>query len=212
VIRAFILVALKFGIKMDYPLDLLKGVRMDLEVKEYENFDDLYVFCYRVAGVVGLMMTQVLGYRSEAAFPYAEKLGIAMQLTNILRDIQEDKNMGRIYIPLVELRQYGVTQQDVIQEKMTENFRQLIKFQVERANQYYQEANIGIPMLRTESQFAIYTASQIYRGILRKIETRNYNPFAGRVFVPLRRKLIILLREILRTKISIFREYFLPAR
>jgi len=179
-----------------------------LEIKEYENFDDLYVFCYRVAGVVGLMMTSVLGYRTEAAFQYAEKLGIAMQLTNILRDIQEDKNMGRIYIPLTEFRQFGVKKQDIFNENFTDNLRDLIKFQVERAYRYYQEANIGIPMLMRESQFAIYAASQIYRGILRKIEIRNYNPFGGRVFVPLRRKLAILLREILRTKVLRFHDSF----
>ncbi|MBN2093636.1 phytoene/squalene synthase family protein [candidate division KSB1 bacterium] len=210
VIRAFILVAQKFGIKMEYPLDLLKGVRMDLEIKEYENFDDLYVFCYRVAGVVGLMMTSVLGYRTEEAFQYAEKLGIAMQLTNILRDIQEDKNMGRIYIPLTELRQFGVKKQDIFNENFTDNVRNLIKFQVDRAYRYYQEANIGIPMLMRESQFAIYAASQIYRGILRKLEIRDYNPFGGRIFVPLRRKLAILLREILRTKLLSIRDYFFP--
>lgn len=208
VIRAFILVAQRFGIKMDYPLNLLKGVRMDLEFKEYENFDDLYVFCYRVAGVVGLMMTSVLGYRTEEAFTYAEKLGIAMQLTNILRDIQEDKSMGRVYIPLDELRQFGVNKQDIFAENLTDNLRELIKFQVQRAYRYYQDANVGIPMLMRESQFAIYAASQIYRGILLKIETRNFNPFGGRVFVPLRRKLTILIREILRTKVTLFRDSF----
>ena len=92
---------------------------MDVRQTRYKTFDELSLFCYRVAVVVGLMMTYILGYKDERAFRYAEQLGVAMQLTNILRDIKEDKEMGRLYIPQTDLAQFGVTEQDIFNEKMT---------------------------------------------------------------------------------------------
>ncbi len=201
IIRAFILVAKAYGIPIAYPLDLLKGVTMDVQQTRYKTFDELSLFCYRVAAVVGLMMTSVLGYKDERAFDYAKQLGIAMQLTNILRDVKEDKEMGRLYIPQTDLAEFGVTEQDIFNEKMTPQLRALMKFQVERADGYYTEAMPGIPLLKTESQYAIYSAAKIYRGILRKIEECDYNPFLSRVFVPSIQKIKILLHEGLRTKV-----------
>ena len=195
IIRAFILVAKAYAIPIAYPLDLLNGVAMDLQQTRYKTFDELSLFCYRVAAVVGLMMIHVLGYKEERAFGYAKQLGIAMQLTNILRDIKEDKEMGRLYIPQTELGQFDVKEQDIFNEKMTPQLRALMKFQVERADQYYTEAMPGISLLKTESQHAIYSAAKIYRGILRKIEEHDYNPFLGRVFVPSIQKIRILLHE-----------------
>jgi len=203
ILKPFIIVALRYGIPIEYPLELLKGVLMDIKATRYQTFDDLYLFCYRVAGVVGLMMTYVLGYKSCNAFHYAEKLGIAMQLTNILRDIKEDKNMGRIYLPLEELARFGVSEDDIMNERMTPNFRQLMQFQVERAHQYYEQADKGIPMLERKAQFAIYSASKIYQGILRKIEARDYNSFMGRVFVPQMKKFGILVQEIIATRLPL---------
>ncbi len=208
IIKPFIVVAKKYGIPVEYPLDLLRGIQMDIEITRYETFDQLYVFCYRVASVVGLMMTHVMGYKDDKAFDYAEKLGVAMQLTNILRDVKEDKEMGRIYLPQEELRQFGITEEDVINEIFNEKFRRFVKFQVDRAHDYYYEANKGISMLNTESQFAIYSASKIYQEILRKIEGRDYNPFLGRVFVPLIKKFAILMQEVLRTRALMLRERF----
>ncbi|MDZ7291805.1 MAG: phytoene/squalene synthase family protein [candidate division KSB1 bacterium] len=202
IVLPFIVVAQRHGIPIQYPLDLLRGVQMDVEITRYRNFDELHVFCYRVAAVVGLMMTHVLGCENEEAFGYAEKLGIAMQLTNILRDIQEDKDLGRIYLPLDELEAYGCSENDILEERMTPAFRNLMIFQVNRAHSYYEQASRGIPMLARESQFAIYSASRIYRGILKRIEARDYNPFLGRVFVPEHRKLGILLQEIFRTRFA----------
>ena len=210
VIRAFILVAKSYGIPMAYPLDLLKGVAMDVQRTRYKTFDDLSLFCYRVAAVVGLMMTHVLGYKDDLAFDYAKQLGIAMQLTNILRDIKEDKDMGRIYLPQTNLVQFGVSERDILEEKMTPRLKALIKFQVERADRYYTEAIPGISLLNTDSQYAIYSAAKIYRGILRKIEARDYNPFLGRVFVPSIQKFGILLHEGLRTKVLSAQEKLLP--
>ena len=210
IIRAFILVAKAYDIPIEYPLDLLKGVAMDVQQVRYETFDALSLFCYRVAAVVGLMMTHVLGYKDERVFGYAEQLGTAMQLTNILRDIKEDKEMGRLYIPQTDLAAFGVTEHDIFNEKMTPQLRALMKFQVERADHYYTEAMPGISLLKTESQYAIYSAARIYRGILRKIEARDYNPFLGRVFVPSSQKIKILLHEGLRTKVLSAQEKLFP--
>ena len=200
IVKPFVATALQFDIPLDYPLDLIEGVKMDLSVNRYQTFDDLYVFAYRVAGVVGLMMTHIMGYSSELAFPYAEKLGIAMQLTNILRDVQEDKEMNRIYLPQEEMEAYGVTEADIMAERDSDGLRQLIKAQVDRAHDIYVDAHPGIGMLASESQFAIYAASKLYRGILHKIEAREYNPFQGRVFVPGRNKLSVLVKELVRTR------------
>ena len=208
ILKPFIFVAKKYRIPIEYPLDLLKGVQMDIEASRYETFDVLYVFCYRVASVVGLMMTHIMGYKDNHAFKYAEKLGIAMQLTNILRDVQEDKEMGRIYLPLEDLRRFGITEEDIINEKFDKKFRQLIKFQVDRAHNYYEESSKGIPMLNTDSQFAIYSASKIYQGILSKIEARGYNPFLGRVYVPLGKKFSILMGEVMRTRVRMVKEKY----
>lgn len=173
---------------------------MDADFNGYERYEDLHLFAWRVAGVVGLMMTCLLGYRDESAFPYAEKLGIAMQLTNILRDIQEDKALGRIYLPAEELRRFGVTPEELVAERMSPQLHALMEFQVERAHACYAEAEPGIALLDRESRFAIYTASRLYQSILRKIELAGYNPFTGRVFVPTPQKLAILLQEFVRRR------------
>jgi phytoene synthase len=204
VIKPFIAVALHYHIPITYPLELIEGVWMDTHIVRYQTFEDLYLFCYRVAGVVGLMMTYILGYTNKQALLHAEKLGIAMQLTNILRDIKEDKQIGRLYLPVDELIQFGCTEENVFQEKITDNFRRLMQFQIKRAHHYYEEANKGIPMLDKDAQFAIYSASKIYRSILRKLEMRNYNPFLGRVYVSQGKKIGILLEQLLRTKLLSF--------
>ena len=211
ILRPFIVVAQRYHIPLEYPLDLLRGVQMDLQNARYENFEALYVFCYRVAAVVGLMMTHILGYENNAAFGYAEKLGVAMQLTNILRDVKEDKAMGRIYLPLDELRAFGCSEENIFEERLTPGFRALIKFQVERAHAYYQAANAGIAILHAEARFAIHSASRIYRGILKRLEARDYNPFLGRVYVPKHRKLGIILQEVVRTKLVVTPQRLAPA-
>lgn len=208
VLRPYLVVALRYGIPLEYALDLLKGVEMDVENTRYQNFAALYVFCYRVAGVVGLMMTHILGYKDKSVFDYAEKLGVAMQLTNILRDVQEDCAMGRIYLPLEELHFYDCSEHNILEARMTPSFRALMQFQLERAHAYYEVAQPGIRLLKSDAQYAIYSASRIYRGILKRIRARDYNPFLGRVFVPQHRKMGILMQEILRTKLLAAHERF----
>lgn len=211
VIRPFIIVAQRYGIPLEYPLDLIRGVEMDTLYARYHTFDDLYVFCYRVAAVVGLMMTHVLGCRHEAAFEYAARMGIAMQLTNILRDIREDKERGRIYLPLEELSAFGLDETDILSETMSPDMYDFMQFQISRAHRYYMGAEDGIALLPAGTQFAIYSAGRIYRGILHRIEARGCNPFLGRVFVPGHTKLGILAGEVLRGRVLSLRERFLPS-
>lgn len=198
---AFIAAANEYKIPIEYAIDLIKGVMMDKNLKRYDDFDQLYLFCYRVAAVVGLMMTYVLGFSKEETLVYAEKLGIAMQLTNILRDVGEDADMGRIYLPQDEMERFGVSDDDILNKRFTKNVKALIKFQVDRARNYYREAEPGIPQLDRDAQFAIYAASRIYGGILNKLVERDYNPFLGRVFVPKSQKVQILLSEFFKRKL-----------
>ena len=207
VLKSFISVARHYKIPMEYSMELIKGVKMDTQKRRYDTFDDLYLFAYRVAGVVGLMMTPLLGYNDEKALVHAESLGIAMQLTNILRDVKEDKEMGRIYLPLEDINRFNVNINDIFQERMTDELRALMKFQVERAHEYYDDADHGIKMLDRDAQFAIYSASKIYRGILKKIELQNYNPFLGRVFVPQYKKVSIVAGEVIKTKALSFSSF-----
>jgi phytoene synthase len=192
----------KFNIPLKYAIELIDGVKMDLVKNRYKDFDELYLFCYRVAATVGLMMTYVLGFKKDITLEYAEKLGIAMQLTNILRDIKEDKDNERIYLPLDELQEFGVSEFNIINENFTENFKLMMDFNVNRASQYYIEAEPGIPMLDKDARFAIYAASRIYSGILNQITANNFNPFLGRAFVPNSKKLKIVLNELVKTKLS----------
>ncbi len=201
VIKTFIKTAFEYNIPLQYPIELLDGVLMDLNFQGYRNFDELYTFCYRVASTVGLMMVHVLGFKSESALVYAEKMGIAMQLTNILRDIQEDIQMGRIYIPDEDLKSFRVDISKIKRSEFDINFYNLMKFQVERADRYYSEAQKGIKLLSGDAQFAIYSAARIYKGILEKIKRNNFNPFKGRVYVPLTKKFLILINEFFKKKI-----------
>jgi len=211
-LSAFIFSAKKFNIPKEYPLDLINGVEMDLTCKSYDNFADLYLFCYRVAGVVGLMMTYILGFKNEETLYYAEKLGVAMQLTNILRDIETDYEMGRVYLPQDELLEFNLTNLSIADKQFNDSFKNMMKFQVSRAENYYDTANVGISQLDKDSQFAIYTASRIYGRILNKIIENNYNPFSGRVFVPKFTKFAILGSEIVKRKFNFGIYKFKPAR
>ncbi len=200
VILSFIYVVKKYNIPLNYAFDLIDGVEMDLNRIKYNTFDDLYLFCYRVASVVGLMMCYVLGFSDPKALIHAEYLGVAMQLTNILRDIKEDKDNGRIYLPMKELNDFGLSEDMIYNEIYSEQFKEFLIFQTKRAEKFYDDSYIGIPMLDANSRFAIYSAAKIYRGILDKLKAKNFNPFEERVFVPLSEKLLILIQELIKSK------------
>jgi len=198
ILGAFVCTMRKYGIPIEYPLDLIEGVAMDIRKKEYATFSDLKSYCYRVASVVGIMLTYVMGVGNlEEAKKHAAKLGIAMQLTNILRDVGEDARMGRVYFPKDELAEFGLTIHDILGLRKTKQFIEFIKFQVERARRYYQEAVNGIAMLHKEVRTVITLAFTLYREILKVIEENDYDVYGKRAYVNILRKAVIYLRIVL---------------
>ena len=183
----------RYGIPSEYPRELIEGMRMDLTCARYRNFEELRVFCYRVASVVGLMMSQVIGFRGDA-LPYAVDLGIAMQLTNILRDVGEDLDRGRIYLPADEMLDFEYSEAKLRRRERDEAFRELMRFQSQRARAFYEASAPGIGMLHPNGRFAVRVASDVYRGILDRIEASDYDVFDRRAVVPAPRKYWITAR------------------
>jgi len=194
VLRLFLDAARRYHIPGEYPLDLIEGMRMDLRCTRYESFDELRVFCYRVASVVGLMMSHVIGFRGPA-LEYAIDLGIAMQMTNILRDVGEDLQRGRIYLPSDEPARFGYSEEDLRAGRRTPEFRALMRLQVQRAREYYAGAMPGIAMLNPEGRFAVKVAADVYRAILGQIEMADYDVFSRRAVVPARTKYWLTARS-----------------
>lgn len=181
-----------YPIPIELPLDLIDGVAMDIEFTPFETFDELYVYCYKVASVVGLMTSEIFGYTDKMALEHAIELGIAMQLTNILRDIGEDVDRGRIYIPLEDLRRFGYSREEFMNKTMNDRFLELMKFQIDRARSYYRSSDKGIPMLLPSSRLAVAISSVNYANILRSIEENGYDVFNRRAFRTLPQKLATL--------------------
>lgn len=171
--------------------DLLAGIQMDLTIDRYATFADLWLYCYRVAGTVGLLSMQIIG-SAPGAEPYAIKLGVALQLTNILRDIGEDAQRGRIYLPQDELATYAITDQDILTNCNDERWQQLMRFYIQRTRTLYAEALPGISLLTRDSRYAVAAAAMLYRAILTKIEKNQYDNFHQRAFVPNHEKLSML--------------------
>lgn len=173
--------------------DLLEGMQMDLVQSRYADFPALDLYCYRVAGVVGLIMTHIFGYRDRCCWPNALALGTAMQLTNILRDIAEDLLRGRIYLPQDEMSRFGVTEEQLHSGRPDDAFRALMTFQIDRARHYYRVAEQGIPWLvGPTSRLTVRVMGRLYAGILDEIERLDLNVFDTRASVSTARKLGIL--------------------
>lgn len=170
----------RFNIPSGYAEQLINGVARDLTQTRYETFDDLAAYSYGVASTVGLMAMHIIGFAGEQALPYAVKLGVALQLTNILRDVAEDWRAGRVYLPGQELAQFGITDQCLAQGVVDASWRDFMRFQISRTNRLYAESWEGIALLDRDGRMAIAAAAELYRGILRDIETHDYNVFNRR--------------------------------
>jgi 15-cis-phytoene synthase len=193
--------------------DQIEGQRMDLYRNRYETFEELDLYCYRVAGTVGLMSTVVMGVNSpkqkapwESDRPYmpikeAVALGLANQLTNILRDVGEDARRGRIYLPLEDLRRFNYTEQDLMKGVVDERWQKLMQFQIDRARRYFAEADRGIGFLHEDARWPVWSASITYSWILKSIEQNNYDVFSRRAYVSTRRKLLALPVALMRAKV-----------
>lgn len=170
----------RYHIPRHYALQLIDGVARDLYQSRYQTFEDLATYCYGVASTVGLMSMYIVGFKTNEAIPYAIKLGVALQMTNILRDVGEDYRNGRLYLPREELIFYGIREEDIANGAVTDNWRQFMKFQIERTRHLYAEAWQGVKMLEREGQLAIGAASVFYQGILDDIEKHDYDVFTRR--------------------------------
>ncbi len=192
----------RFDISLELPLLLLDGVKMDLTKSRYKTFDELYDYSYKVASVVGLMTSEVFGYKDDEALNYAADLGIAMQLTNILRDVGEDLRRDRIYLPAEELREFDISEESLRSGHMSDEFIRFMKFQIERARNYYNRADKGIDMLNRDSRLPVLLARENYSRILDKIVENKYNVFDQRAYLNSTEKLSILPRVVYNLKVQ----------
>lgn len=192
ILIAFSDVLKRYHIPIEMPFELMEGVCIDMFKSRYETFEELYDYSFKVASVVGLMTSQVFGYESPEALGYAVDLGIAMQLTNILRDVGEDLQRDRIYLPQEDLDRFNVTEQDLFNHVLDERVLDLLAFEIERTRRFYNRSDEGIELLSQDSRLPVYMARQNYSRILNKIEENNYNVFDFRAYLNATEKLSIL--------------------
>jgi 15-cis-phytoene synthase len=167
------------------PLDLLvEGVEMDVHRQRYDTFEELVEYCRRVASAVGLICMEIFGCRGPEGREYATNLGLALQLTNIIRDVKDDRGKGRVYLPVEDLRRFGVGEADLAAERPTDAVRALLRFECARARHYYERAAAALPPSCAQALVAAEIMGGIYYEILRRIEERDYDVFSGRVRVP----------------------------
>ena len=179
----------RYHIPRHYALQLIDGVARDLEQTRYQTFDELATYCYGVASTVGLMSMYIVGFESQDAVSYAIKLGVALQMTNILRDVGEDYRNGRLYLPRDEMVFYGIRESDIAEGKVTKRWQQFMRFQIQRTRDLYEESWSGVKLLEPEGRLAIGAASILYSGILDEIEKNDYDVFSKRASLSLLEKL-----------------------
>jgi len=180
--------------------EILQGMEMDLKYQGYATFDDLKVYCYRVASCVGLLATQIFGYEDTNTLEYARHLGIAFQLINIIRDVGEDAALGRIYIPEDELDQFSITTKDIFNKKYSKNFFALMEYHAERARLYYQKAHVILPMVDRSKQRSGLIMAEIYLSLLKEIERTGFQVLHQRIRLTPFRKLWIAWRTARKSK------------
>lgn len=183
----------RYGLPSALVDELLAGMAMDLTIHRYVSFADLWLYCYRAASVVGLLVMGITG-SSPGAEPYAIKLGVALQLTNILRDVGEDARRGRVYLPQEDLERFDLSADDILAQVYDRRFRAMMRFQVERAERLYAESWPGIALLPPDSRLGVAAAARVYRGILDKLVANDYDAYARRAHLSLRDKLARLPR------------------
>ncbi|HET7602501.1 MAG TPA: squalene/phytoene synthase family protein [Gemmatimonadales bacterium] len=186
---AFADVRMRFGVPESAARELLAGVRMDLFPCRFATWDDLRLYAYHVAGTVGLMVAPILGCQEEWALPYAVELGIAMQLTNVLRDIGEDARRGRLYLPLADLEAFGCDPEAVLRGQPNGHFADLLAFEIARARGLYADSRRGFAALTSAGRWTALAGSELYAAILTRIEENGYDVFATRASVSTSRKL-----------------------
>ena len=194
VTRALLPFIERYSLSKEHLNEIIDGMEMDLKYNRYPDFATLQSYCYRVAGVVGLMAAQIFGYRDAATLRYAENLGTAFQLTNIIRDVGEDAQRNRVYLPLDELARFGVSAADIVHLRETDSFRKLIEFQIDRASEYYRRAFADLPRQDRKSQRPGLVMAAIYRTVLDEIRAGGCKVLNERTSLTPLRKLWIAWR------------------
>lgn len=192
----------RFKLPKHYFHELIDGCEMDLVHNRYQTFDDLSGYCYRVASVVGLICIEIFGYRSDSAKDYAVNLGMALQLTNIMRDVGEDARNGRIYLPGEELERFGYSEEQLMSETCSDEFKALMRFQQERAAGYYAKAKAAYDRRDHPMLFPAEIMGRIYHDLLRRIVAADYNVFTNRIRVPKAVKMAIAIRIWLAARVQ----------
>jgi 15-cis-phytoene synthase len=178
--------------------EMIDGVMSDIEPREMETWEELYEYCYRVASVVGLTIIHIFGFSSVRALLLAEKCGIAFQLTNILRDVREDAEMGRVYLPREDLRRFGVSTEQLRLGMENDRFRNLMRFEADRARNCYQESEPLTDLIDKKSRSSLWALREIYLRLLARIEKSNYAVLKSRISVPARTKIALLVMAFFR--------------
>jgi phytoene synthase len=185
---ALVPVVQKFNMAQEHLLEIIDGMEMDLDQPRYADFKSLQLYCYRVASVVGLLSVEIFGYSDRQTLKYAHDLGIAFQLTNIIRDVGEDARRNRIYLPMDEMKQFNVTAADILNAVESENFQKLMAFQIERAQRFYQQALAQLPDVDKKNQRTGLIMAAIYRATLEEVINSGCHVLKERVsLTPLRK-------------------------
>ena len=184
----------QYNLPQEHLLEIIDGMEMDLNQHQYADFKSLQLYCYRVASVVGLLAAEIFGYSDRRTLKYAHDLGIAFQLTNIIRDVGEDARRGRIYLPQDELAQFRVHTNDLLDARETEDFHKLMKFQIARAQQYYDQALSELPQADRKAQRTGLMMAAIYRTTLEEVDYTGCHVLRERVSLPPLRKMWLALK------------------
>jgi phytoene synthase len=184
----------RYRIPHEYFHEMIEGVASDLTPRAIQTFDELYRYCYQVASVVGLTTIHIFGFTSPAALPLAEKCGIAFQLTNILRDVREDADLGRTYLPAEDLERFGVSPEDLKSARKSEQFGQLMEFEIARARRYYRESAPLLDLVQPKARASMWALIAIYSSLLDAIGESYYDVLARRISLSAAEKALIVVR------------------
>jgi phytoene synthase len=183
----------QFNIPIEPFFDLIVGMEMDLQQNRYISFDDLRQYCYHVASTVGLMSIEIFGYKNQSTRDYAINLGLALQLTNILRDVKTDAMKGRIYLPQEDMERFNYSEEELLNFVYNDNFVQLMRYEAARAHEYFQRADKALTFDDKPSMFAARAMEKIYFRLLQKLEAENFNVFQKKISISKFRKAALSL-------------------
>jgi phytoene synthase len=200
-LNRLVAVVRKFNIPVEHFNDLLKGMEMDLAKNRYETFDELREYCYRAASTVGLICAEVFGYHHDRTKQYAINLGIALQLTNILRDIKSDARRGRIYLPAEDLEKFGYTEEELVNSVYNDRFRALMKFECDRAHEFFRKAKSFLAEDDKPLFYAARAMGNTYYLLLLRIERANYDVFSKRIRLTSPTKFLVAMLLRFRNKL-----------